>query len=303
MINLILKIKTIAVSESGEEIPMSHRSKIGITVMISVLVCLIGLVSSFAVSLRYGMRDRAIENLAEEWELSQMQITKIASYMSMAEFLAVMVQNPQITAEGTENVLDAEYTRDFVAKKLRDYRNDLLHDNGAGNVPFSEIVELFREYEETICQDLLYHIGDSDLETYEMFWDNLAITERTSLEYYRSDHRGLFALVRVILSGWFLAISVLLIAGAGVGIWFLHGRSFRGFGTYGVTLAVVGIADCTAAMLRSSMVSLINCTIDMRSNLMTLIFTPICNMLLITGVSFLILGILAIVCRVFLKSK
>lgn len=282
---------------------MSHRSKIGITVMISILVCLIGLVSSFAVSLRYGMRDRAIEDLAVEWELSQMQITKIASYMSMAEFLVVMVQNPQITAEGTENILDAEYTRDFVAKKLQDYRNDLLHDNGAGIIPFSEIVELFREHEETIDQDLLYHIGDSDLEIYEMFWDNLALTERTSLEYYRSDHRGLFALVRMILSGWFLTISALLIAGAGVGIWFLHGHSFRGFGTYGVSLAVVGIADCTAAMLRNSMVSLANRTIDMRSNLMTLIFTPICNMLLIAGVIFLILGILAIICRVFLKSK
>lgn len=282
---------------------MSHKSKIGITVMISILVCLIGLVSSFAVSLRYGMRNKAIENLAEEWELSQMQITKIASYMSMAEFLVVMVQNPQITAEGTKNVLDAEYTRDFVAKKLRDYRDDLLHDNGAGIVPFSEIVELFREYEEVICRDLLYRIGDSDLETYEIFWDNLAITERTSLEYYRSDHRGLFALTRVILSGWFLVGSVLLIAGAGVGIWFLHGRSFRGFSTYGVALAVVGIADCTAAMLRDSMVSLVNCTIDMRSNLMMLIFTPIRNMLLIAGGIFVILGILAIVCRVFLKSK
>lgn len=282
---------------------MSHKSKIGITVIISVLVCLIGLVSSFAASLRYGMRNKAIENLAEEWELSQMQITKIASYMSMAEFLVVMVQNPQITAEGTENILDAEYTRDFVAKKLRDYRNDLLHDNGEGNIPFSEIVELFRDYEERICQDLLYRIEDSDLETYEMFWDNLAITERTSLEYYRSDHRGLFSLARVILSGWFLAISVLLIAGAGVGIWFLHGRSFRGFGTYGVALAVVGIADCTAAMLRDSMVSRVNSTIDMRSNLMTLIFTPICNMLLIAGGIFVILGIFSVVCRVFLKSK
>lgn len=271
--------------------------------MISILVCLIGLVSSFSVSLRYGMRDKAIENLAEEWELSQMQITKIASYMSMAEFLVIMVQNPQITAEGTKNVLDAEYTRDFVAKKLRDYRDDLLHDNGAGNVPFSEIVALFREYEETICQDLLYRIGDSDLETYEMFWDNLAITERSSLEYYRSDHRVLFALVRVILSGGFLVLSVLLIAGAGVRIWFLHGHSFRGFGTYGMVLAVVGIVDCTAAMLRDSMVSLVNLRIDMRSNLMTLLFTPICNMLLAAGVFFFLAGILAILCRVFLKSK
>ena len=282
---------------------MSHKSKIGITVMISVLVCLIGLIGSIAISLRYGMRDKAIETLSEEWELSQMQITKIASYMSMAQFLVVMAENPQITAEGTTKLLDAEYTREFVSAKLQNYRDDLLRGNGEGNIAFSEIVKLYRDYQETICQDLQYCIEDSDLDTYEMIWDNLGITDRSSLEYYRSDKPGLFALVRVILSGWFLVGSALLIAGAGVGIWYLHSRSFRGYGIFGLVLAVTGIVDCMAAMLRDSMVSFVNRTIDMRSNLMTLVFTPICNMLLIVGIVFIILGILAMVCRIYGKSK
>ena len=125
---------------------MNHRRKTGITIIVSIFVCLIGLMGSFAGSLRYGLRNKAIETLAAEWELSQMQITKIADRMSMAQFFVVMVQTPGIEEQGAINLLDAEYTRHFIAEKIQEYRDDLLHRTGEGRIGFEDIAELEETY-------------------------------------------------------------------------------------------------------------------------------------------------------------
>lgn len=153
---------------------MSHRKKTAITILISILVCLIGLVGSFAGSLRYGMRDKAIETLATEWELSQMQITKIADRMSMAQFFMVMVYTPGIDEQGAINLLDAEYTRDFIASKIKDYRDDLLKKNGKGYIEFADIARLEEENQDAVqrtCSMLSPPRIWRDMRLYGTIWD------------------------------------------------------------------------------------------------------------------------------------
>lgn len=283
---------------------MSHRKKTGITIILSIFICLIGLLGSIAGSLRYAMRDGAIEALAQEWELSQMQITKIAAYMSMAQFLVVMMETPGIDEEGAINLIDADYTKDFIAAKIRDYRDDLLRNTGKGSVSFSELVQLEEKNRDAVCQDLQYTISEADLGRYELTWDNLALTERSALAGYRSERPALFALAQVVLSGWFLAaVAVLCIPGAGIAFWHLYGHSFKGYGVYGTIMAVVGVVDCVAALLRGSMVSLVNRILDVRGNLMTLVFTPVANMLLIIGICSILMGLLALALRAFTKKR
>ena len=283
---------------------MSHRKKTGITILLSIFVCLMGLLGSVAGSLRFAMRDSAIETMVEEWELSQMQITKIAAYMSMAQFLVVMMETPGISEEGTINLIDADYTKDFIAAKIRDYRDDLLRNNGKGTIFFSELVQLEEENRDAVCQDLQYSISAADLERYEMIWDNLALTERSALENYRSQKPILLAAAGVVLSVWFLIVAaVLCVPGAGAAFWYLYGHSFKGYGVYGMILVIVGVADCIVSLLRGSLVSLVNHIMDVRSNLMTLAFTPAANMLLIIGVTSLLLGMIAFALRANTKKR
>lgn len=283
---------------------MGHRKKTGIAIILSIFICLMGLVGSIAGGLRYALTDSAIETLAQEWELSQMQITKIAAYMSMAQFLVVMMETPGVDEQGAINLIDADYTRDFIAAKLRDYRDDLLRSTGKGSISFSELVQLEEENRDAVCRDLQYSLSAADLERYGLTWDNLALTERSALEGYRSERPVLFAFARMALSGWFLAAAfILCVPGAGAAFWYLYGRSFKGYGVYGMALAIVGAADCIAALLRGSLVSGVNRIMDVRGNLMTLVFTPVANMLLTVGASFILVGMIALALRAFTKKR
>ena len=280
---------------------MNHRRKTGITIIVSIFVCLIGLMGSFAGSLRYGLRNKAIETLAAEWELSQMQITKIADRMSMAQFFVVMVQTPGIEEQGAINLLDAEYTRHFIAEKIQEYRDDLLHRTGEGRIGFEDIAELEETYRDEVCQDLQYNVTADDMERYRIVWDNLALGEKFVLEEYRSDRPGMFGFASVVLSGWFLALSALL--SAGVGLWFLNGHSFDRHGIYGTALLVLGIIDCAAAASCGLMADTINRIINMRSNVMGLFFSPVGNMLLALGLASALLGVVMIVVSVLTKKR
>ncbi len=282
---------------------MSHRKKTGITILISILVCLIGLLGSFAGSLRYGMRDKAIKALATEWELSQMQITKIADRMSMAQFFVVMVQTPGIEEEGAINLLDAEYTRDFIAAKIRDYRDDLLKKNGKGYINFGDIARLEEENRDAVWRDLQYNVTSEDMERYETVWDNLGLEDRFILEIYRNDRPGMFEFIRVILSGWFLALVALLIIGAGIGLWFLNGHSVRKHRIYGMALLILGIMDCVAAVFCGWMADAVNRIVDMRSNVMELFFSPVGHMLLALGLISALLGVIMIGLSIMAKKK
>lgn len=282
---------------------MGHRKKTGITIFLSILVCMIGLAGSLAGSLRYGLRDRAVDTLTKEWDLSQMQITKIAAFMSMAQFFVVMVDTPGIQEAGAVKLLDASYTREFIAAKMRDYRDDLLTGNGKGRFDFEEIRQLEEAHREEVCRDLHYNITAEDMTKYETIWDNLGLADRTALEFYRMDHPEVFSAVGMILSGWFLLLSVLLVAGTGVGLWFLNGHSFTGHGIYGGALLAVGILDCAAAVSCRWVAEAVNRFVDMRSNLMALFFSPVGNMLLGLGVISTLLGVLAIALSALEKRR
>lgn len=282
---------------------MNHRKKKILTIVISVFICLLGLAGSFAGSLRYGLRDKAIETLAAEWELSKMQITKIADRMSMAQFFVVMVGTPGIEEQGAIKLLDAEYTRDFIAAKIRDYRDDLLKKTGKGRIDFADIAELEETYREQVCQDLEYNVTADDMERYELLWENLGLGDRFILDEYRMKIPGMFGLVSAVLSNWFLAATVLLTVGGGVGLWFLNGRSFSGHGIYGAALLVLGILDCLAAASCDWMVDTINRVINMRSNVMELFFSPVGGMLLALGVAVALLGAGVIVLSVWDKMR
>lgn len=283
---------------------MSHGKKTGITVILSIFICLMGLLGSVAGSLRFAMRDSAIETLAQEWELSQMQITKIAAYMSMAQFLVVMMETPGINEEGVINLMDADYTKDFIAAKIRDYRDDLLKNNGNGTIFFSELIQLEEENRDAVFQDLQYSISVDDLERYELTWDNLALTGRSALAVYRNERPVLFAFARIVLSGWFLAAAALLcVPGAGAAFWYLRGHSFKGYRAYGIVLVIIGVVDCVAGLLRGSLVSLVNRMLDVRSNLMSLAFSPAANMLLIIGAVSILAGIIAFALRASTSNR
>lgn len=282
---------------------MSHRKKTGITITLSIFICLIGLLGSIAGSLRYAMRDRAIETLAREWELSQMQITKIADRMSMALFFVVMVDTPGIDGEGAERLLDAEYTRDFVAAKLKDYRDDLLKKTGKGKIDFDDIAQLEEENRDAVAQDLQYCVTPDDMERYETTWDNLALGEHFILDTYRNDHPVLFTAARIILSNGFLILTALLTVAVGAGLWFLNGHSLRGHRAYGIALLVPGIADCAMSASCGVMAETVNHIVDMRSNLMTLFFAPVSQMFLILGGIYVLLGVVFIVLSVLTKRK
>ena len=280
---------------------MSHRKKTAITIILSILICLMGLLGSVAGSLRYAMRDSAIETLAKEWDLSQMQI---AASLSMAQCLMVMMDTPGVNEEGAANLINADYTRDFIAAKFRDYRDDLLRDNGKGMVSFSELVQLEEENRDAVCRDLMYSISAEDLERYELTWDNLWLTDRCALSSLRSERPGVFAFAKVVLSGWFLAAAIVLcIPGAGAAFWYLYGCSFKGYGVYGMVLAVVGVLDCIGALLCGNLVSLINRIMDIQGNLVTLFFAPAANMLLIIGVTSILAGVIAFALRAFTKKR
>ncbi len=282
---------------------MNHRKRTVITIVFSIIICLIGLTGSFAGSLRFGLRDEAIEILATEWELSQMQITKIADRMSMAQFFVVMVQTPGIEEQGAINLLDAEYTRDFIASKIRDYREDLLKKTGKGRIDFVDIAALEETYREEVSRDLGYHVTAEDMERYEIIWDNLGLDERFILEHYREKKPGIFGLAGVILSDWFLALAALLAVGGCAGLWFLNGHSFSGHKIYGMALLVLGVMDCLAAAACELLADAINHAINMRSNVMELFFAPVGNMLLILGMLSAVLGAGLIVLSVWVKMR
>lgn len=272
---------------------MNRKKKTGITIVLSIIICLIGLLGSIAGSARYAMRDDAIEKLAVEWDLSQMQITKIAANLPMSYFLMLMMETPGIDDTGTGNLIDAEYTREFIAQKMRDYRDDLLKNNGKGKIEFSELVMLDERYQDAVSQDLQYRLTADDIERYEMVWDNLAISERSMLENYRSERPAVFALIRVVLSGWFLALAVLSVLGVGIGLWYLHGHSFRGHMAYGLALILVGVVDCVAAALLGSMAAAFNRFLDIHTNLTELALAPVGNVLWAVGAVAAALGVVA----------
>lgn len=282
---------------------MNYRKKTGITIALSILICLIGLLGSITGSLRYAMRDRAIETLTKEWELSQMQITKIADRMSMALFFVVMVDNPGIDAEGAEKLLDAEYTRDFIAVKLKDFRDDLLKKTGKGRINFADIAQLEEENRDAVARDLQYRVTTDDMERYEIIWDNLALEEKFILDTYRGDHPALFSLARIVLSNAFLVLTALLTVAVGAGLWFLNGHSFRGHRIYGVALLILGAVDCAMSAAGGWMADAVNHIIDMRSNLMDLFFAPVSQMFLILGGIFALLGVVSIVLSVLTNRK
>jgi len=282
---------------------MNHRKKTVITIVFSIFACLMGLVGSFAGSLRYGLRDKAIETLAAEWELSQMQITKIADRMSMALFFVVMVQTPGIEEQGAINLLDAEYTRDFIAAKIRDYREDLLKKTGEGRIDFVDIAELEETYRDEVCRDLQYNVTADDMERYGIIWENLGLDDKFILENYRRERPVMFGFAAVVLSNWFLGLTVLLMVGGGVGLWFLNEHSFSGHGIYGTALLVLGIMDCLAAASCDWLVDTINHAINMRSNVVGLFFSPVGNMLLILGMAAAVLGAGVIVLSAWAKMR
>ncbi|MCM1119787.1 MAG: hypothetical protein NC543_10575 [bacterium] len=270
---------------------MNRKKRTGITIVLSIIIGLIGLLGSIAGSARYAMRDDAIEKLTVEWDLSQMQITKIAGNLPMSCFLMLMMETSGIDETGTGNLIDAEYTREFIAQKMRDYRDDLLKNNGKGKVEFSELVMLEKRYQDAVSQDLQYRLTADDIERYEMVWDNLAISERSMLENYRSERPVVFALIRVVLSGWFLALAVLSVLGGGIGLWYLHGHSFRGHMPYGVALILLGVVDCVAAALRGSVAATFNCLVDIHTNLTELALAPVGNVLWAVGAAAAVLGV------------
>lgn len=282
---------------------MNHRKRTVSTIVFSIFVCLIGLTGSFAGSLRYGLRDEAIETLATEWELSQMQITKIADRMSMAQFFVVMVQTPGIEEQGAVNLLDADYTRNFIAAKIRDYREDLLKKTGKGRVDFADIAALEETCREEICRDLGYNVTAEDMERYEILWDNLGLDERFILDHYRENKPGIFGLAGALLSDWFLALAALLAAGGCVGLWFLNGRSFSGHRIYGTALLALGVLDCAAAAACELLADAVNRAVNMRSNVMDLFFAPVGDMLLLLGMFSAVLGAGLIVLSVWEKMR
>lgn len=283
---------------------MSHWKRTGITIILSIFISLMGLVGSIGGGLRYAMSDHAIETLAQEWELSQMLIDDIAANYTMAEFLMIMMDTPGIDAEGTKNVIEADYTKHFIAAKIRDYRDDFLNNTGKGKVDFAELVKLEEENRDAFCRDLRYSISAADLEQYEAYWNNLALTDHSDLSWYRIDNAVLFSLTRVVVSGWFLAVVlVLCVPGAAAAFWYLYGHNFKGYGVYGMILAVVGVIDCIGALLCDNLASLINRVMKIQSNLMTLVFTPVANMLLIVGGLAILLGIIAFALRIFTVKR
>ena len=282
---------------------MNRRKKTVITIVFSIFVCLIGLTGSFAGSLRYGLRGKAIETLAADWEFSQMQITKIADRMSMAQFFVVMVQTPGIEEQGAIKLLDAEYTRAFIAAKLRDYREDLLKKTGKGRIDFEDIAELEETYREEVCRDLQYDVTAEDMERYGIIWENLGLDDRLILERYRNERPAIFGVAGAVLSDWFLILAVLWIVGAGVGLWFLNGRSFSGHRAYGIALLVLGIMNCLAAASCDWLADRINHIINMRSNVMGLFFSPVGNMLLALGVASALLGAGVVVLSAWAKMR
>lgn len=274
---------------------MNRRKKTGIAIVLSIIICLIGLLGSIAGSVRYAMRDEAIEKLAVEWDLSQMQITKIAANLPMSYFLMLMMETPGIDETGAGNLIDADYTRDFIAQKMRDYRDDLLKNNKKGKIEFSELVLLDERYQDAVSQDLQYSLTAGDIERYKMVWDNLAITERSMLEGYRSERPVLFAFLRIVLSGWFIVLAALFVLGGGIGLWYLHGRSFRGHMAYGAALILLGVVNCVAAALRGRMAAAFNRMADIHTNLTELALAPVGNVLWAVGVAAAALGVVAVV--------
>lgn len=282
---------------------MSHRKKTGITLVLSIFICLLGLLASIFGSFRYAMRDQAIETLAKEWELSQMQITKIADRMSMAQFFVVMVMTPEIDAEGAERLLDAEYTRDFIAGKIKAIRDDLLYKTGEGQISFADIAKLEKENRDAVTEDLRYSVTTEDMERYEITWDNLGLGDRFTLGIYREHHPTLFAVVGALMSNWFLILTALSTIAAGAGLWFLNGRSFSGHRIYGVALLIVGVADCALALSHGLLADAVNRFINMRSNVMDLFFAPVGQMFLILGGILFLLGVISVLLFVWDKRR
>lgn len=284
---------------------MSHgkKKKKGITIVLCIFICLLGLLGSIFGSLRYAMRDQAIDTLTREWELSQMQITKIADRMSMAQFFVVMVMTPEIDAEGAERLLDAEYTRNFIAAKLKDFRDDLLVTNGKGLISFDDIEKLEEEYRDAVTEDLRYSVTPEDMERYETTWDNLGLGERFILGEYRERYPVPFAIISALLSNWFLALTAISTIGLGVGLWFLNGHSFSGHRVYGVVLLVIGVADCVVSMSCGLLADAVNKFINMRSNVMDLFFAPVSQMFLILGGIYTLFGVIFVLLSVIVKRR
>lgn len=283
---------------------MSHRKRTGITIILSIFIGLMGLLGSIGGSLRYAMRDRAIETLAQEWELSRMEINKIAADYTMAQFLMIMMDTPGIDGEGTKKLIESDYTKEFIAVKIREYRDDFLNNTGKGIVHFEELVKLEEENRDAVCRDLQYSISAADLEKYEAYWNNLALTDRSDLSWCRNDFPVLFYLVRTVVSGWFLAAAAILcVPGAAAAFWYLYGHSFKGYGIYGMILGLLGVLDCIGALLCGNLVSLINRIMDIKGNLMTLVFTPVANMLLIVGVLSILLEMIAFALRMRMVKR
>lgn len=282
---------------------MSHRKKTGITIVLSIFICLLGLLASIFGSFRYAMRDQAIESFTKEWELSQMQITKIADRMSMAQFFVVMVMTPEIDAEGAERLLDAQYTREFIADKIKTIRDDLLYETGEGKISFADITKLEEENREKVTADLRYSVTAEDMERYEITWDNLGLEDRFTLGIYRENHQALFAVVRIFLSNWFLVLTTLAVIGTGAGLWFLNGHSLGGHIIYGVALLIVGLADCVLAASHGLMADGVNRFINMRSNVMDLFFAPVGQMFSVLGAIFILLGAVSILLFVIEKKR
>lgn len=296
----------------GRTVPVGLRI---LSVFLCILLVASGITLSALLALRWSYSPSQVKSLVNAVDLRSIEIPmEDGSTLKLIPFLENQAgidleKDYGVTDREVDTVLDQPFMKDFLGGVVSDYTDYLFFGASLNALTRNRMVDFFRENDREIERytgfsfrehenDLIY-TADSYLDHYDLdaIFDNSLHAREISEEYLQQQTGVNLDLIRSFLSTWIVAISAVLAVLLILLIFLTLFRSPRSAVLcIGVSFAVLGGLDLLAGLAGKLWLN------TQKIELVKLALQPFLNKLSIIGIAVLVLGLMLVVARLFLRK-
>ena len=208
----------------------------------------------------------------------------------------LLEEGVHVSAEEIEDLMQADFVKDFLNEKSADYYEDFLHQTGTGVITEKEIAGVIEDNLDEIQEKLDINIDKKDIERVEEYLEeNIELSEVTSLSNVMEQVDFPINLVSMFISLPLLIVLAVVCLLLFFGVFLVKGRPLRGMRPVGITVTILGVFNIALFILAGQLPGILNNVVAIGEKVYTNIFTPLKSISMITGCIMLGVGVLFIV--------
>lgn len=277
-------------SISGKKLGSSNSVAVWIC---CILIVLLGAVSSIGFSLRYITRTEGVSEIIDEVDFSDLR-TGFISGNKKSEKLPELIQSSiprefhsDFTEDEFEELVNKDFVKEFVAKQVSQYVDDVFKDNGDGIVEVDEIEDFLDDNKKSIHKVLGYNLDDWVYDAIVTIMEDNDVEDISDLSEYREDYSFAFNSIRIVFSYPLLILCAVLCIVLCIAVFYMNGVTPKAFRSVGVCAAVLAVIQFAVVMVLPNLKSVLSDEFPLGKDFYTVVLKPIKTQELMVGYVFL----------------